>query len=195
MKELQGKTGVLGLDLPQQAGELKQGSDLHIIRAIVWSEENHLRLRVKQLICGSLNVSPLTETIALLWGSDPCFSSPTHWGLVLLTLLFPPWVPLFYRVLHGSIYYFPLVRYSCPLSAGVLNALLCLKVYSWYICGERCTPRPPSPPPSCSPILPTFWWLVLQWFPPLQPKGPTPVLLGGLGSASQLCSPEDSIGW
>ena len=39
-------------------------------------------------------------------------------------------VPSSYRVLHGYIYSFPLVRCSCPLSAGVLHALLCLKVYS-----------------------------------------------------------------
>ena len=43
-------------------------------------------------------------------------------GPVLLTLLFPPLVPSSYRVLHGSIYSFPLVRYSCLLSAGVLHA-------------------------------------------------------------------------
>ena len=71
-------------------------------------------------------------------------------GPVLLTLLFFPLVPLSYRVLHGSIYSFPLVSYSCLLSAGVLHALLCLKVYSWCIHGERCTPCPPTPPPSCS---------------------------------------------
>ena len=35
--------------------------------------------------------------------------------------------------------------YSCPLSASILHALLCLKVYSWRICGERCIPRPPIP--------------------------------------------------
>ena len=28
----------------------------------------------------ALNVSPLTQTIAPLWGSDPCFSSPTCWA-------------------------------------------------------------------------------------------------------------------
>ena len=28
----------------------------------------------------ALNVSPLTHTIARLWGSDSCFSSPTHEG-------------------------------------------------------------------------------------------------------------------
>ena len=49
---------------------------------------------------------------------------------VLLTLLFFPLVPSSYQVLHGSIYSFPLNRYSCLVSAGVLHALLCLKVYT-----------------------------------------------------------------
>ena len=31
-----------------------------------------------------------------------------------------------------------------------LHALLCLKVYSWCIHGERCTPCSPTPSPSCS---------------------------------------------
>ena len=59
-----------------------------------------------------------------------------------------PLVPSSYWVLRGSIYSFPLVSYFCPISAGVLHALLCLKVYSWYIRGERCTPCPPTPLPS-----------------------------------------------
>ena len=71
-------------------------------------------------------------------------------GPGLLTLLFFPLVPSSYWVFHGSVYSFPLVRYSCPLWAGVLHALLCLKGYSWYICGERCIPCPPTPSPSCS---------------------------------------------
>ena len=69
-------------------------------------------------------------------------SSPTN------TPVFPP-VPLSCWVLRGSIYSFPLVRYSCPLSAGFLHALLCLMVYSWCIHGERCTPCAPTPPSSC----------------------------------------------
>ena len=69
-------------------------------------------------------------------------SSPTN------PPVFFPLVPLSYQVLRGSIYSFPLVRSSCLLSAGVLHALLCLKVYSWCIHGERCTPRPPTLPPS-----------------------------------------------
>jgi len=96
----------------------------------------------------ALNVSPLTQTIAPMWGSE--FSHLPRAGPVLLTLLFFPLVPSSYLVLHGSIYSFLLVRYSCPLSVGVLHALLCLKVYSWCIHGKRSTPRPPIPPPSYS---------------------------------------------
>ena len=58
------------------------------------------------------------------------FAHPLRAGPVLLTLLFFPLVPLSYQVLRGSMYSFPLVRSSCLLSAGVLHALLCLKVYS-----------------------------------------------------------------
>ena len=72
---------------------------------------------------------------------------PRAWT-VLLTLLFFPLVPSSYWVLRGSIYSFPLVRYSCLLSAVVLQALLCLKVYNWCIHGDRCTPHSPTPPPS-----------------------------------------------
>ena len=80
----------------------------------------------------------------------PQFPHPPRAGPVLLTVLFFPLVASSYRVFRGSVYSFPLVRYSCPLSAGVLHALLCLKVCSCCIGGERCTPRPPTPPPSCS---------------------------------------------
>ena len=89
--------------------------------------------------CPSVGIWPLLQ-----------FPHPLRAGPVLLTLLFFPLVPSSYRVLCGSIYSFPLVKYSCPLSAGVLHSLLYLKVYSWYICGERCTPRPPTAPQSCS---------------------------------------------
>ena len=58
-------------------------------------------------------------------------------GPVLLILLFFPLVPSSYWVLHGSIYSFPLVRYSCPLSAGVLQAFVCLKVYVFLMCPWR----------------------------------------------------------
>ena len=46
---------------PWRVGELKQGSDPHI-RATE-SEEKHLRLRVKQLICGSLNGKRIRQSL------------------------------------------------------------------------------------------------------------------------------------
>ena len=76
-------------------------------------------------------------------------SSPTNTPVLSL-------VPLSYWVLCGSIYSFPLVRYSCPLSAGVLYSLLCLKVYSLRIREESCTPCTPALLPSCSPLALVF---------------------------------------
>ena len=80
-------------------------------------------------------------------------------GPVLLALLFFSPSSLVLQVLCGSIYSFPLVRYSCPLSAGVLHAFLCLKVYSGCIHGERSSPYLSTPLPSCSlpPLLNLFY--------------------------------------
>ena len=69
--------------------------------------------------CPDVGVGPLLQ-----------FPHPPRAGPVLLTLPFPPLLPSSYQVLCGSIYSFPLVRYSCLLSAGVRHALLCLKVCS-----------------------------------------------------------------
>ena len=95
--------------------------------------------------CPNVGIGPLLQCL--------------HWlraGPALLTLLFFPLVPLSYQVLCGSLYSFPLFRYSCPLSAGVLHALLCVQVYSWCTCGERCSRHPPTPLPSCSPRIDVF---------------------------------------
>ena len=75
--------------------------------------------------CPNVGIGPLLQ-----------FPHPLRVGTVLLTLLFSPLVPSSYWVLCSSIYSFLLVRYSCSFSAGVLHALLCLKVHSWCICGE-----------------------------------------------------------
>ena len=102
-------------------------------------------------------------TLSLKWfssDSDNCPEvgigplSPTHRGQVQAywtkTLLFFPPVPSSYWVLHGSICSFPLVSYSSPLPASVPHALLCLKVYSWWIHGKRYIRCSPTPPPSYS---------------------------------------------
>ena len=57
-------------------------------------------------------------------------------------------------VLCGSIYSFPMVRYFCQLSNGVLWDLLHQKIYSWCKHGERSTPHSPTPLPSCPSWLP-----------------------------------------
>ena len=95
------------------------------------------------------------------------FSILQRAGLVLLTVMFFSLVPSSYQVFHGSIYSFLLVRYSCLLSAGVLHALLCLKVYSWCTLRKKCTPRPSTPPSSCY----LECWILSQLFhAPLSPS-------------------------
>ena len=100
--------------------------------------------RLPQISCFTLSLKCFSSD------SDDCpnvgigwpllqFPHPLRAGPILLTLLFLPLVPSSYWVLRGSVYSFALVTYSCLLSAGVLHALLCLKVYSWCSCGERCT--------------------------------------------------------
>ena len=111
-------------------------------------------LRLPQISCFTLSLKCFSSD------SDSCpdvgirpllqFPHPLRAGPVLLTLLFFPLVPSYYQVFCGSINSFLLVIYSCLLSAGVLHALLCLKMYSWCVYGERCTPHPPTLPPSCS---------------------------------------------
>ena len=117
--------------------------------------------RLPQISCFALSLKCLSSD------SDNCpdvgirpllqFPHPPRAGPVLLTLLFFPLVPSSYRVLCGSIYSFLLVRDSCLFSAGVRHALLCLKVCSWYTCGEKCTPRPPTPLPSSSSPFTSYW--------------------------------------
>ena len=116
----------------------------------------HLSCHRSTVSLSALNVSPLSQTIAPLWGTVP---PPTKGRSNLTnTLVFPPTsfilrsFVLFYVFFFS---FFPLGRYSYLLSAGVLHALLFLKVYSWCIHGERCTPQPLTPPPSCSPL----WFL------------------------------------
>ena len=90
--------------------------------------------RLPQIICFTLSLKCLSSdsdnypTVGI--GPLLQFHLLLMAGPILLTLLFFPLFSSSYQVLSGSIYSFPLVWYSCPLSAGVLHALLCLKVYS-----------------------------------------------------------------
>ena len=70
MKELGRKTGQLvGLDLPLASGELKQGSNPHSGQ-LSESEGKHLRLKVKQLLCGSLNGMRITILATAIHAPD-----------------------------------------------------------------------------------------------------------------------------
>ena len=114
--------------------------------------------RLSQISCFTLKCFPIVPNNCpnvAIWTSASVppptkgRSSPNNSPLFLL-------LPSSYRPLHGSIYSFPLVRYSWLLSAGILQALLCLKVYSRCIHGERCTPHPPTPQPSVLSLLIDF---------------------------------------
>ena len=131
-------TGIAPQSLNSSSQPLPLPGDLHSCMAYVWIWHTyHLILipfRLPQISCFTLSLKCFS------FDSDNCpavgiglllqFAHPKKAGPVLLTLLFSPLVPSSYRVLWGSIYYFPLVSYSCLLSAGALHALLCLKVYS-----------------------------------------------------------------
>ena len=118
----------------------------------------HLGCHRSAVSLSALNVSPLAQITAPMWGLDPCFSSPTGWGSSPTnTPVSPP--SCFILPSFAWFYIFlPLVRHSCPLSAGILHAHLCLKVYSWHIHGERCNQHPLTPLPSCSLSLSFSFW-------------------------------------
>ena len=68
MKELGGETGLLvGLDLPSVGGGTEAGrggaGPIPTWGQLSESEEKHLRLRVKQLICGSLNGMRIRQSL------------------------------------------------------------------------------------------------------------------------------------
>ena len=52
---------LIGLDLFWQLGDLRQGSNLYT--QLSESEEKHLRLTVKQLICGRLNRMRISQAL------------------------------------------------------------------------------------------------------------------------------------
>ena len=120
---------------------------------IIWFSF-HLGCHGSAVSLSALNVSPLTQTIAPVW--DQTFasvpplaesrSSPTN------TSVFPP--SSFILLSFAWFYvFFSAGQVFLSALAHVLHALLCLKVYSWFIHGKKCTPCLPTPPSSCSPWL------------------------------------------
>ena len=72
-----------------------------------------------------------SNSVTPMWGSDPCFSSPTRQGRSspTNTPVFPPssFIPPSFTWFYML---FSTGQVLCLLSADVLQALLCLKVYS-----------------------------------------------------------------
>ena len=102
--------------------------------AWLWQGLILIPFRLPRMSCFTLSLKSFSSDSdnCLNVGFGPLLQFPDQprAGPVLLTVLFFPLVLSSYRVLHGSKYSFPLFRYSCLLSAAVLHALLCLKVYS-----------------------------------------------------------------
>lgn len=84
------------------------------------------RFRLSQTSCSTL-CKPLllpfcANQLPQIQGSVPCFSSPTPRCRFCPTCSPPPspLFPLSYRVVHGSIYSFPIIRDSCQFSVSAL---------------------------------------------------------------------------
>ena len=107
--------------------------------------------RLPQISCFTLSLKCFSSD------SDNCqLPHPLRAGTVLLKLLFFlllsfAWFCIFFSTGQVLLY---------ALSWGVLHPLLCPKVYSWCIRGERDTPHPPTSP-SCYLLFFPFWsaWL------------------------------------
>ena len=95
----------------------------------------HLGCHRSAVSLSALNVSPLTQTVAQMWRLDPPrqFPYPPRAGPVLLTLFFPL-VPSSCRVLCGSVYSLPLVRYFlCSQLPFCTHFCVwrCILIYPW----------------------------------------------------------------
>ena len=101
----------------------------------------HLGCHRSAVSLSALNVSPLTQRVAPMWGSDPASVPPPAEGRSCPTNT-PVCAPSTHIlwVLHGSVYSFLLVRYSCLLSAGVLHAFSVSEgVFLMYPWREMCS--------------------------------------------------------
>ena len=105
----------------------------------------HLGCHRSAVLLSDLNVSPLTQTIAPMWGSDPCFSSPTAEGRSspTNTLVFPPssfilpnfaWFYIFFST-HQVLLYALSWHCACSsLSDGVFLMYPWREMYSMSTC-------------------------------------------------------------
>ena len=70
----------LPADVPSREPASLSGVWTSVARTLWFSF--HLGCYRSAVSLSALNVSPLPQTLAPMWGSDPCFNSPTRWGQV-----------------------------------------------------------------------------------------------------------------
>ena len=75
------RAGIAPQSLNSSSQVLCLPGDLHPYLGYVWLQQGlfsfHLGCQRPAVSLSDLNLSPLTQTVALMWGLDPCFSSPT----------------------------------------------------------------------------------------------------------------------
>ena len=113
--------GIAPQSLNSSSQQLCLPGDLPVCPGYVWlwqglSDSHSIQAATDQLFTLSLKQSSSDSDNGPAVGIRPLLQFPyLRAGPVLLTLLFFPLVPTSYRVLHASIYSFPLVRFSCWL--------------------------------------------------------------------------------
>ena len=103
----------------------------------------HLGCQRSAVSLSTLNISPLTQTIALTWGSDPCFSSPHTPGRSspTNTPVFPPhsfilpsfaWFYIFFSASQVLLSTLSWCSACTSVSEGVFLMYLWREMYSTY---------------------------------------------------------------
>ena len=131
------RPGIATQSLNSSSQPLPLPGDPHSCLGYVWQWQGVSVLipsRLPQISCFTLSLK------CFFSDSDNCpnvgirpllqFPHPPRAGPILLTLLFPASFLRPAEFYVGLYIFFPLLRYPCPLSAGVLHAALCLKMYS-----------------------------------------------------------------
>ena len=110
--------------------------DLHPYLGYVWLRQRlfsfHTDCQRTAVSLSALNLSPPTQTVALMWGSDHCFSSPTRWRQVQ-SYWHPCFSPLFLCPSKFSVVLCVIFRWSGSSCCSQL-------VFCMHFCVWKCIP-------------------------------------------------------
>ena len=142
----------LPASVPSRGPESLSGVCMAVTRTVWFSF--HLGCHRPAVSLSALNVSPLTQTVAPMWGIGPLLQFPhlPRAGPVLLTLQFPPQL---LPPTESSMVLYILSHWSgTPVCSQLV---VCVHFCVWRCVpdvssGERCAPPPPTPLTSCSPL-------------------------------------------